>query len=94
MRHMKHDYAYKQALMYRCPPPAPPIRLPEPEELPGGVRPPTDWPVRSNVQAPLVAAGPLSPVLGWVKMARVMLQRVCPSLHLLQTLLCAAFCAR
>jgi hypothetical protein len=32
-------------------------------------------------------------LLGWVGMARVVLLRVCPSLHPLQTLLCAAFCA-
>jgi hypothetical protein len=37
--------------------------------------------------------GPLSPVPGWVGMARVVLPRVCPSLHPLQNLLCAAFCA-
>jgi hypothetical protein len=30
---------------------------------------------------------------GWVGMTRVVLLRVCPSLHPLQTLLCAAFCA-
>jgi hypothetical protein len=33
------------------PPPTPPIRLPELEELPGGARPLTDRPVRSDVQA-------------------------------------------
>jgi hypothetical protein len=34
-----------------------------------------------------------APVTGWVEMARVALLRVCPSLHPLQTLLSAAFCA-
>jgi hypothetical protein len=48
-------------------------RLPEPEELPGGVRPIADQPVRSGAQATSAAAGPLSPVPGWVGMARVML---------------------
>jgi hypothetical protein len=33
------------------------------------------------------------PELGWVGMARVVLLCVCPSLHPLHTLLCAAFCA-
>jgi hypothetical protein len=75
------------------PRPAPSIHLPEPEELPGGVRPLTDRPVRSDVQARLAAAGPPSPVPSWVGMARVVLLRVCPSLHPMQTLLCAAFCA-
>jgi hypothetical protein len=37
--------------------------------------------------------GPPSPVPGWVGMARVMILRICPSLHPLRTLLCAAFCA-
>jgi hypothetical protein len=69
----------------------PPIRLPEPEELPGVVQPVPDQPVRSVAQA-TSAAGPTSPVPGWVGMARVVLLRVCPSLHPLQTLLCAAFC--
>jgi hypothetical protein len=36
--------------------------------------------------------GPLSPVPGWVGMTRVVLLRVCPSLHPLQTLLCDALC--
>jgi hypothetical protein len=75
------------------PPPPPPIRLQEPEELPGGVRPVPDQPVRSAAQATSAAAEPPSPVPGWVEMARVVLLRVCPSLHPLQTLLCAAFCA-
>jgi hypothetical protein len=52
-----------------------------------------DQPVRSGAQATSSAAGPLSPVPGWVGMARVVILRVCPSLHPLQTLLCAAFCA-
>jgi hypothetical protein len=39
------------------------------------------------------AAGPPSPVPSWVELARAVLLRVCPSLHPLQTLLCAAFCA-
>jgi hypothetical protein len=52
-----------------------------------------DQPVRSASQATLAAAGPPSPVQGWVGMAQVLLLRVCPSLHPLQTLLCAAFCA-
>jgi hypothetical protein len=77
----------------RPPPPPPPIRLPEPEELPGGVRPMADQPVRSIAQATSAAAGPPSLVPGWVELARVVLLRVCPSLHPLQTLLCAAFCA-
>jgi hypothetical protein len=72
------------------PPPPPPIRL---EELPGGVRPVPDQPVRSIAQVTSAAAGPPFPVPGWVRMARVVLLRVCPSLHPLQTLLCAAFCA-
>jgi hypothetical protein len=75
------------------PPPPQPIRLPEPEELPWGVRPVPDQPVRSAAQATPAAAGPPSPVPAWVEMARVVLLRVCPSLHPLQTLLCAAFCA-
>jgi hypothetical protein len=75
------------------PPPPLPIRLPEPLELPGGVRPMPDQPVRSAAQATSAAAGPPSPVPGWVGMARVVLLRVCPSFHQLQTLLCAAFCA-
>jgi hypothetical protein len=75
------------------PPPPPPIRLQEPEELPGGVRPMADQPVRTAAQATPAAAGPLSPVPGWVGMTRVVLLRVCPPLHPLQTLLCAAFCA-
>jgi hypothetical protein len=33
------------------PPPLPPMRLPEPEELPGGVRPMADQPVRSAAHA-------------------------------------------
>jgi hypothetical protein len=74
-------------------PPPPPIRLLEPEELPGGVRPVPDQPVRSAAQATSAAADPPSPVPGWVEMARVVLLRVCPSLHPLQTLLCAASCA-
>jgi hypothetical protein len=65
----------------------------EPEELPGGVRPMPDQPVRSIAQATSAAAGPPSPVTGWVEMARVVLLRVCPSFHPLQALLCAAFCA-
>jgi hypothetical protein len=52
-----------------------------------------DQPVRSTAQATSAAAGPPSPVPGWVEMARVVLIRLCPSLHPLQTLLCAAFCA-
>jgi hypothetical protein len=52
-----------------------------------------DQPVRSGAQTTSAAAGPPSPVPGWVEMARVVLLRVCPSLHSLQTLLCAAFCA-
>jgi hypothetical protein len=52
-----------------------------------------DQPVRSAAQATSAAAGPPSPVPGWVEMARAVLLRVCPSLHPLQTLLCAAFCA-
>jgi hypothetical protein len=75
------------------PPPPPPIRLLEPEELPGGVRPVPDQPLCSAAQATSAAAGPPSPVPGWVEMARAVLLRVCPSLHPLQTLLCAAFCA-
>jgi hypothetical protein len=75
------------------PPPPPPIRLPEAEELPGGEKPMADQPVRSIAQATSAAAGPSSPVPDWVEMARVVLLRVCPSLHPLQTLLCAAFCA-
>jgi hypothetical protein len=75
------------------PPPPPPILLPEPEELPGGVRPMADQPVCSGAQTTSAAAGPLSPVPGWVGMARVALLRVCPSLYPLQTLLSAAFCA-
>jgi hypothetical protein len=42
---------------------------------------------------PLHASQPSIPSFGWVGMARVVLLRVCPSLHPLQTLLCAAFCA-
>jgi hypothetical protein len=52
-----------------------------------------DQPVRSIAQATSAAAGPTSPVPGWVEMARLVLLSVCPSLHPLQTLLCAAFCA-
>jgi hypothetical protein len=66
--------------------------LPEPEELPGGVRPMAYQPVCSIAQATSAAAGPPSPVPGWVELARAVLLRVCPSLHPLQTLLCAAFC--
>jgi hypothetical protein len=75
------------------PPPPPPFCWPKPKELPGGVRPMADQPVRSAAQATSAAAGPPSPVPGWVEMARGVLLRVCPSLSPLQTLLCAAFCA-
>jgi hypothetical protein len=51
-----------------------------------------DQPVRSGAQTTSAAAGPLSPVPGWVGMARALLLRACPSLHPLPTLLCAAFC--
>jgi hypothetical protein len=76
-----------------CHPSPPLICLPEPEELTGGVRPIADQPVHSGAQATSAAAGPPSPVPGWVGMAGVVLLRVRPSLHPLQTLLCAAFCA-
>jgi hypothetical protein len=52
-----------------------------------------DQPVRSGGQTTSAAAGPLFPVPGWVGIAQVVLLLVCPSLHPLQTLLCAAFCA-
>jgi hypothetical protein len=59
-------------------PPPPPISVLEAEELPGGVRPVPDQPVRSAAQATSAAAGPPSPVAGWVEMARVVLLHVCP----------------
>jgi hypothetical protein len=52
-----------------------------------------DQPVRTAAQANPAAAGSLSPVPGWAGMTQVVLLRVCSSLHPLQTLLCAAFCA-
>jgi hypothetical protein len=80
-----------------CPPalhgpghPRPPLS-PEPEELSGGVRFMADQPVRNATQATSASADPPSPVPGWVRMARVL--RACPSLHPLQTLLRATFCA-
>jgi hypothetical protein len=63
------------------PPPPPLIRLPEPEELPGGVRSLADQLVLNDAQAASMAAGPPSQVLGWVGMARVVLLCVCPSIH-------------
>jgi hypothetical protein len=73
------------------PPPPPPIRLPGSEALPGGVRPMADQLVRSAAQNTSAAAGPPSPVPGWVGMAWLVLLRVDASLHPLQTLLCPAF---
>jgi hypothetical protein len=60
------------------PPPSPPTRLPEPEELSGGVCPMADRPLHSDAQATSAAAGP---VPGWIGMARVVLLRVCPSIR-------------
>jgi hypothetical protein len=74
-------------LPYHPPPPSPPIRLTELEELPGGVRPMYDQPAGSDAQATLAAAAPVP--AGW---AQVVLLHVCPSLHPLQTQLCATFC--
>jgi hypothetical protein len=51
------------------------------------------WLISSAAQAASAAAGPPYPVPGWVGMVWVVLLRVCLSLHPLQTLLCAAFCA-
>jgi hypothetical protein len=69
-----------------------PIRMSEPEELSEYARPLTVKPVRRAAQAVSTLEGSPAPAPGLIEMARGVLLCVCPFLHPLQTLLCAAFC--